>query len=104
MASLAYTRAAEPDLQASQETRQHTRHAKRPSSAALARVDEPTDAAPSDISPRQVPGTEPTSVPVHGTHRPTPFIGTREWELEQAARERDERHLNAALQSICRGC
>jgi hypothetical protein len=37
-------------------------------------------------------------------HRPTPVVGTPAWQTEQAEEQREQRRLDEALKSICRGC
>jgi hypothetical protein len=37
-------------------------------------------------------------------HRPTPDVGTPEWEAQKAEEARQQKQLDNALKSICRGC
>jgi len=37
-------------------------------------------------------------------YRRTPDVGTPEWEAQQAEEARQQKHLDGAIKSICRGC
>ena len=48
-------------------------------------------------------GTKP-AISSDAPHRPSPDVGTPEWEALQAEEARQQKRLDGVLKSICRGC
>jgi hypothetical protein len=44
------------------------------------------------------------AAPRSDQYRRTPDVGTPEWEAQQAEEARQQKHLDNAIKSICRGC
>ena len=64
-------------------------------------VDESSDA--STVPYRADTGTTGT-VASGRRHRPTPAVGSSEWEREQQATSRDQEQLDRSMRNICRNC
>jgi hypothetical protein len=63
----------------------------------------PPTGSSNGVPMRQESGTTGTGAP-GGRNRPTPVVGSPEWQNEQQASTRDQEQLNRTLGTICRGC
>lgn len=86
-----------------------THHVKRSPQTRLAKakpdINDAKPAVSSDAQHRASPvnGVKPT-VSSDAQHRPSPDVGTPEWDAQQAEEARQQKRLDEALKSICRGC
>jgi hypothetical protein len=86
-------------------TRPNHRKPRRPT------ADQPAESADTVMPATRVGGPtsmqEPTSLSkpaLPPDHKPSPLIGTPEWQREQAQNQQRDREIDRAIRSICQGC
>jgi hypothetical protein len=81
------------------------RRAGRSSAAArAARVAAPAIESSDAAVPSRTESGTTGAVASGARHRPTPAIGSPDWEREQQATTRDQEQLDRMMRNICRGC